>query len=187
MEIAVLSSSNVYHVRTVYACYRMFELKASIPLSKDLRVRVKDYDLLSSNDIIGQTTIDLENRYLSQFGGLVGLPLTYCTSGACQWRDSRRPTQLLEEFCRKHLGTAPVYPTNTTLNIGQRVYKLADFGQYKLRACMNYSAAVLIGCVTDFVRLAVCPYVCLCVLHGLIIQRPRGAEKKNEIGINVLQ
>jgi len=110
---------------------RMFELKASIPLSKDLRIRIKDYDLLSSNDIIGETTIDLENRYLSQFGALVGLPQTYCSSGACQWRDSRRPSQLLEEFCRKHLGTAPVYPpSGTTVSIGQRVYKLADFGWY---------------------------------------------------------
>jgi len=108
---------------------RMFELKASIPLAKDLRVRIKDYDLLSANDIIGETTIDLENRYLSQFGASVGLPQTYCTSGVCQWRDSRRPTQLLDEFCRKHLGTPPVYPTGTTINIGQRVYKLTDFGQ----------------------------------------------------------
>jgi len=108
----------------------MFELKANIPLRKDLRVRIKDYDLLSANDIIGETTIDLENRYLSQLGALVGLPVTYCTSGVCQWRDSRRPTQLLEEFCRKHLGMPPVYPSSTTVNIGQRVYKLADFGQH---------------------------------------------------------
>jgi len=106
----------------------MFEMKASIPLSKDLRIRIKDYDLLSANDVIGETIVDLENRYLSQFGALVGLPLTYCTSGVCQWRDSRRPTQLLEEFCTKHLGTLPVYPNSTTVNIGQRVYKLADFG-----------------------------------------------------------
>jgi len=106
----------------------MFELRASIPLSKDLRIRVKDYDLLSANDVIGETTIDLENRYLSRFGALVGLPQTYCSSGVCQWRDSRRPTQLLEEFCGKYLGTSPVYPNSTTVNIGQRVYKLADYG-----------------------------------------------------------
>lgn len=110
--------------------HRMFELKASIPLSKDLRIRIKDYDLLSTNDIIGETTIDLENRYLSQFGALVGLPRTYCTSGVCQWRHSQRPTQLLDEFCRKHLGVPPVYPNSTTVNVGQRVYKLADLGPY---------------------------------------------------------
>jgi len=106
----------------------MFELKASIPVSKDLQIRIKDYDLMSANDIIGETTIDLENRYLSQFGALAGLPLTYCTSGVCQWRDSQRPTQLLDEFCKKHLTTAPFYPNSTTVNIGQRCYKLADFG-----------------------------------------------------------
>jgi len=120
----------------------MFELKASIPLSKDLRIRVKDYDLLSANDAIGETTIDLENRYLSRIGALVGLPRTYCTSGACQWRDSRRPTQLLEEFCRNQLGTSPVYPNSTTVNIGQRVYKLADFGQ---RRCSGLYSRGVVG------------------------------------------
>ena len=35
-----------------------FEMKAKIPVEKDLKIRVMDYDLLSGNDLIGETTID---------------------------------------------------------------------------------------------------------------------------------
>ena len=56
----------------------MFELKARLPLDKDLVISVRDYDMIGSDDVIGETTIDLENRFLSKYGALVGLPKTYC-------------------------------------------------------------------------------------------------------------
>ena len=57
---------------------RMFELKAMMPLDKDLYINIKDYDLLSTDDIIGETVIDLENRFLTKYRALCGLPKTYC-------------------------------------------------------------------------------------------------------------
>ncbi len=59
--------------------YRMFELKATLPMDKDLVLRVKDYDLIGTDDVIGETVIDLENRFLSKFRAMCGLPQTYCT------------------------------------------------------------------------------------------------------------
>ena len=55
----------------------MFEFEASIPLQKDLCVRVMDYDRLSSDDIIGETWIDLENRLLSKYRATCALPGSY--------------------------------------------------------------------------------------------------------------
>ena len=57
--------------------FRMFELKAMLPLDKDLKIQIKDYDLIGTDDVIGETTIDLENRFLTMYRATAGLPLTY--------------------------------------------------------------------------------------------------------------
>lgn len=55
----------------------MFELKVVLPLQKDLCIRVKDYDLISSDEIIGETWIDLENRLLTKHRATCGIPIVY--------------------------------------------------------------------------------------------------------------
>jgi dysferlin len=56
----------------------MFEFTTKIPVDKDLTISVLDYDLISSDDVIGQTTIDLEDRLLSKHRAICGLPESYC-------------------------------------------------------------------------------------------------------------
>ena len=58
--------------------FRMFEFNAKIPVEKDLTITVMDYDLISSDDLIGQTVIDLENRCLTKHRAICGLPESYC-------------------------------------------------------------------------------------------------------------
>ncbi|XP_072623005.1 dysferlin isoform X21 [Vulpes vulpes] len=91
---------------------KMFELTCTLPLEKDLKITLYDYDLLSKDEKIGETVIDLEDRLLSKFGARCGLPQTYCVSGPNQWRDQLRPSQLLHLFCQQRRLKAPVYLTD---------------------------------------------------------------------------
>ncbi|XP_058693703.1 dysferlin isoform X6 [Poecile atricapillus] len=91
---------------------KMFELSCTLPLEKDLKVTIYDYDLLSKDEKIGETVIDLENRFLSKYGARCGLPQTYCVSGPNQWRDQLRPSQLLHLFSLQHNYKAPTYKSD---------------------------------------------------------------------------
>ena len=55
----------------------MFELPATLPIDHTLTISVMDYNPTSADDLIGETKIDLENRYLSQHHPLCGLPETF--------------------------------------------------------------------------------------------------------------
>ncbi|XP_028412829.1 myoferlin-like isoform X1 [Dendronephthya gigantea] len=106
---------------------RMFELTATLPIHKDLCVRVMDYDLISHDDVIGETVIDLENRFLSSHRGTCGLPETYCLSGPNQWRDCRTPKELLAEWCENQSLCKPHYIGNTQVIIDQQTHTLSAF------------------------------------------------------------
>ncbi|KAM4710242.1 dysferlin [Discoglossus pictus] len=91
---------------------KMFELTCTLPLEKDLKITLYDYDVLSKDEKIGETVIDLENRFLSKYGARCGLPQNYCTSGPNQWRDQLRPSQLLHIFAQQRNCKSPVYKNN---------------------------------------------------------------------------
>ena len=68
----------VTHVKMLVCCvWRMFEFEAAFPMDSYLKVQVYDYDMLSTDDMIGETVIDLENRYHSRHRATCGLPQAY--------------------------------------------------------------------------------------------------------------
>jgi hypothetical protein len=105
---------------------RVFELPAHLPVDHTLKITLMDFDLITADDIIGETTIDLENRYLSQYRALCGLPETFCIRGMNKWRDVMLPRDILTEFCRyKNLKES--WLGTTVVKLGARSYSLDDF------------------------------------------------------------
>uniref|UniRef100_A0A3Q3LUP8 Dysferlin, limb girdle muscular dystrophy 2B (autosomal recessive) n=1 Tax=Mastacembelus armatus TaxID=205130 RepID=A0A3Q3LUP8_9TELE len=99
---------------------KMFELTCSLPLEKDLRVMLYDHDMVTKDEKIGETVIDLENRFLSKYGAMCGLPQSYCVSGVNQWRDQLTPRQLLFRVCERQNLRMPVYENNVDKNESKR-------------------------------------------------------------------
>ncbi|CAB1338056.1 unnamed protein product [Coregonus sp. 'balchen'] len=107
---------------------RMFEMTCFLPQDKDLKISVYDYDLLSRDEKVGETVIDLENRFLSRFGSYCGLPQTYCISGINQWRDQLKPSQILQNLARlKGVPPPRTEDNGNTLSFNGKQYTLAQF------------------------------------------------------------
>ncbi|XP_056286997.1 fer-1-like protein 6 isoform X2 [Pseudoliparis swirei] len=79
---------------------RSFEMHASFPLESLLSVVIYDYDLVGGDDLIGETRIDLENRFYSRHRAACGLPTEYSLDGYNAWRDGLKPSELLSKLCR---------------------------------------------------------------------------------------
>lgn len=56
---------------------KCFEVEATFPQDSMLTVQIFDWDLVGSDDLIGETRIDLENRFYSKHRATCGLALRY--------------------------------------------------------------------------------------------------------------
>ncbi|XP_053548396.1 myoferlin isoform X2 [Bombina bombina] len=107
---------------------RMYELSCFLPQEKDLKISVYDYDALTRDEKVGETTIDLENRFLSRFRSYCGLPQSYCISGINEWRDQLKPTQILQNIARLKGVSPPVYSENgTKLSFNRHEHTLEEY------------------------------------------------------------
>uniref|UniRef100_H2MVI7 C2 domain-containing protein n=1 Tax=Oryzias latipes TaxID=8090 RepID=H2MVI7_ORYLA len=83
-----------------------FEMQATFPQESLLSVVIYDFDLVGGDDLIGETRIDLENRFYSRHRATCGLPTEY-SEGYNAWRDSLKPSELLSKMCRENGLDAP--------------------------------------------------------------------------------
>ncbi|KAF7470968.1 Hypothetical predicted protein [Marmota monax] len=56
---------------------KSFDIEASFPMESMLTVAVYDWDLVGTDDLIGETKIDLENRFYSKHRATCGIAHTY--------------------------------------------------------------------------------------------------------------
>uniref|UniRef100_A0A8C2VCS4 Myoferlin n=1 Tax=Chinchilla lanigera TaxID=34839 RepID=A0A8C2VCS4_CHILA len=112
---------------------RMYELSCYLPQEKDLKISVYDYDTFTRDEKVGETIIDLENRFLSRFGAHCGIPEQYCVSGINAWRDQLRPTQLLQNVARFKGFPQPILSEDgSRIRYGGRDHSLDEFEVNKI-------------------------------------------------------
>ncbi|XP_033938430.1 fer-1-like protein 4 [Pseudochaenichthys georgianus] len=101
----------------------VFELTVSFPLETELVITVMDHDLIGADDMIGETRVDLENRFYSRHRPSCGLALYYDTDGYNVWRDAKRPSAILAELCNKNGILSPEYRTSE-VKVLNKIFKI---------------------------------------------------------------
>eukprot|EP00062_Callorhinchus_milii_P017719 gi/632970452/ref/XP_007901657.1/ PREDICTED: fer-1-like protein 6 [Callorhinchus milii] len=90
---------------------RTFEIEANFPAESLLTLTIYDFDLIGTDDLIGQTKIDLENRFYSKYRATCGLPNQYDIEGYNVWRDAVKPTEILIKLCKENGLQGPHFRT----------------------------------------------------------------------------
>ncbi|KAG1674527.1 Otoferlin [Nymphon striatum] len=91
---------------------KCFEFEATFPQDSILTIQIFDWDLIGSDDLIGETRIDLENRFYSRHRATCGITSRYELQGYNIWRDPMKPTQILQKLCKDGKVEGPFYGRN---------------------------------------------------------------------------
>ncbi|XP_033118716.1 otoferlin-like isoform X3 [Anneissia japonica] len=105
---------------------KCFEFETTFPMESKLTVQVYDWDMVGSDDIIGQTEIDLENRYYSKHRAVCGICKDYAIFGYNNWRDPQKPAQILKNLCKEYKFDGPHF-SNGTCRVNQIEYSGEQF------------------------------------------------------------
>ncbi|XP_043544464.1 fer-1-like protein 6 isoform X2 [Chiloscyllium plagiosum] len=88
---------------------RSYEIEATFPMESLLTITIYDFDLVGTDDLIGSTKIDLENRFYSKYRATCGLPYEYEIEGYNAWRDAMKPTEILSRMCKENHLRGPYF------------------------------------------------------------------------------
>nr|XP_015203273.1 PREDICTED: otoferlin isoform X3 [Lepisosteus oculatus] len=101
---------------------KSFDIEATFPMESMLTVAVFDWDLVGSDDLIGETKIDLENRYYSKHRATCGIAQSYSLHGYNVWRDPMKPTQILTKLCKEGKVDGPHFGPGGRVKVANRVF-----------------------------------------------------------------
>ncbi|XP_069461705.1 otoferlin isoform X3 [Ambystoma mexicanum] len=101
---------------------KSFDIEATFPMESMLTVAVYDWDLVGTDDLIGETKIDLENRYYSKHRATCGISQTYSIHGYNMWRDPVKPTQILSKLCKEGKLDGPHFGPGGRVKVTNRVF-----------------------------------------------------------------
>lgn len=122
-----IPSFNVSKVELFKKCFSLFqrsffEMEATLPFDHQLTIQVWDFDSTSSDDLIGETKIDIENRFFSKHRAHCGLSKYYDVRGYNVWRDNEKPVKILQSLCQQNGLPQPEFVGNKVI-IGENSFE----------------------------------------------------------------
>ncbi|XP_077023714.1 fer-1-like protein 6 [Tamandua tetradactyla] len=100
---------------------RSFEIQATFPKESLLSILIYDHDMIGTDDLIGETKIDLENRFYSKHRAVCGLQSRYEIEGYNAWRDTSKPTEILTKLCKDNKLDGPYFRPGK-IQIGNKIF-----------------------------------------------------------------
>ncbi|KAA8581929.1 hypothetical protein FQN60_008669, partial [Etheostoma spectabile] len=101
---------------------KSFDVEATFPMDSTLTVSIYDWDLVGTDDLIGETKLDLENRFYSKHRATCGVACNYAIHGYNVWRDPMKPTQILAKLCKDGKLDGPHYGPAGRVKVENRVF-----------------------------------------------------------------
>ncbi|XP_072782315.1 otoferlin isoform X2 [Taeniopygia guttata] len=101
---------------------KSFDIEATFPMESMLTVAVYDWDLVGTDDLIGETKIDLENRFYSKHRATCGVSQNYSIHGYNTWRDPMKPSQILSKLCKEGKVDGPHFGPGGRVKVANRVF-----------------------------------------------------------------
>ncbi|XP_029903214.1 otoferlin [Myripristis murdjan] len=101
---------------------KSFDIEATFPMESMLTVSVYDWDLVGTDDLIGETKIDLENRFYSKHRATCGIASNYSVHGYNVWRDPMKPGQILAKLCKEGKVDGPHYGPGGKVKVANRIF-----------------------------------------------------------------
>ncbi|XP_017311712.1 otoferlin isoform X2 [Ictalurus punctatus] len=101
---------------------KSFDIEATFPMESMLTVSIFDWDLVGTDDLIGETKIDLENRLYSKYRATCGIASTYSVHGYNIWRDPQKPSQILAKLCKDGKLDGPHYGPGGKVKVANRIF-----------------------------------------------------------------
>ncbi|XP_078275356.1 fer-1-like protein 4 [Rhinoraja longicauda] len=103
----------------------VFEMTVAFPMETELIVSIFDHDMVGKDDLIGETKLDLENRYYSKHRAQCGLAQQYDVEGYNAWRDCLKPTQILTKLCKDLQLPDPEYRPEE-VKVSNKIFKMPN-------------------------------------------------------------
>uniref|UniRef100_G3TSJ9 Otoferlin n=1 Tax=Loxodonta africana TaxID=9785 RepID=G3TSJ9_LOXAF len=99
---------------------KSFDIEASFPMEM-LTVAIYDWDL-GTDDLIGETKIDLERFYSKHPPPPCGIAQNYSIHGYNIWRDPMMPSQILTRLCKEGKVDGPHFGPPGRVKVANRVF-----------------------------------------------------------------